>query len=150
MGCDNQGWAAAVASKLGAWIGLADATHSLRACAPGSKPHACHSLYAVRAGVGRWGREPTCGVGALSTDLRVGMLIRMQKSTSVRVTIETRDAVRKLADDDGLSMDQLIRGLVRAERHRRIGLALAATPLNDVERGWLDGAARSFAERAGR
>ncbi|MBK6502330.1 MAG: hypothetical protein IPG03_08135 [Candidatus Microthrix sp.] len=73
----------------------------------------------------------------------------MRAPTSVRVTKDTRDAVKELADADGLSMDQVIARLARAERQRRIGLALAASPVNDDELEWLGGAARSVAEPGG-
>ena len=77
------------------------------------------------------------------------ILKRMRAPTSVRVTKDTRDAVKELADADGLSMDQVIARLARAERQRRIGLALVASPVNDDELEWLGGAARSVAEPGG-
>lgn len=68
----------------------------------------------------------------------------------MRVTKETRDAVKALADADGLSMDLIIRQLARAERQRRIGLALAATPTSEDDREWLAGTARTVADHVGR
>ena len=62
----------------------------------------------------------------------------MQDSTTVRVSSSTRDAVRLLATDDGLSMDEEIQRLARAERQRRIGTALATNPLDDDDQAWLD------------
>lgn len=52
----------------------------------------------------------------------------MQDSTTVRVSIETRNEIRQLADADGLTIDQELRALARAERQRRMGAALANTP----------------------
>lgn len=62
----------------------------------------------------------------------------MQDSTTVRVSLGTRDAVRNLAKDDGLTLDEEIKLLARAERQRRIGRALAAVAHDDDSSGWLD------------
>lgn len=62
----------------------------------------------------------------------------MQKATTVRVTTTTRDGLRSLAQDDGITLDEEVNRLVRAERQRRIGLALSTVPLDEVDRSWLD------------
>ncbi len=72
----------------------------------------------------------------------------MHGSTTVRVSVPTRDAVRSLADEDGLTLDEEIRRLTRAERQRRIGAALARPPSED-ERLWLDMAADEIGDDAG-
>lgn len=64
----------------------------------------------------------------------------MPKTTTVRVSIETRDAVRALAARDGVTLAEEIRRLARAERQRRMGEALAVDPRDD-ESAWLDLAA---------
>lgn len=74
----------------------------------------------------------------------------MQGATSVRVTRETRDAVRALALDDGVTLDEEIQRLARAERQRRMGAALAATPPTDDEQAWLDRAVDGIADDARR
>lgn len=72
----------------------------------------------------------------------------MQGTTSVRVTVATRDAVRALADRDGLTLDEEIARLARAERQRRMGEALAAPPSIE-DNQWLDAASDTVSEHAG-
>ena len=72
----------------------------------------------------------------------------MQDTTSVRVAAATRDAVRALADHDGLTLDEEIARLARAERQRRMGQALAAEIAADDEQ-WLDAVADSVNQHAG-
>lgn len=78
----------------------------------------------------------------------IGILIRMH-ATSVRVASTTRDAVRELADEDGVTMDEAIRRLVRAERQRRMGVALAAAPTGD-DLAWIDAGVAVVADDASR
>lgn len=61
----------------------------------------------------------------------------MRTSTTIRVDTSTRDAVRQLADDDQITLDEMIRRLAREERQRRIGSALNA-PLDADDNAWLD------------
>jgi hypothetical protein len=68
-----------------------------------------------------------------------GILICMQRSTTLRVMTSTRDVVRDLADQDGVSLDEEIQRLARAERQRRFGAALAAVEASEDDRRWLDG-----------
>jgi hypothetical protein len=82
--------------------------------------------------------------------VRSCILIGMQESTTLRVSRATRDAVRELADDDGVSLDEEIRRLARSERQRRLGVALrAAEPTAEDER-WLRMAAGTVRDDAGR
>ncbi len=62
----------------------------------------------------------------------------MQKSTTVRVARETRDGLRDLAEDDGVTLDEEVNRLVRAERQRRIGHALSAVQIDQEDQSWLD------------
>lgn len=64
----------------------------------------------------------------------------------MRVTTRTRDGLRRLADSDGVTLDEAIARLVRAERQRRLGEALAAAPLNDDDRAWIDAGLRAATE----
>lgn len=61
----------------------------------------------------------------------------MQRATTVRVTRETRDGLRVLAEGDGVTLDEEVNRLVRAERQRRIGHALAAVELDRDDESWL-------------
>lgn len=62
----------------------------------------------------------------------------MQESTTVRVAKNTRDRLRDLADIDGVTLDEEVHRLVRAERQRRMGRALSAAQLDDEDRSWLE------------
>lgn len=61
--------------------------------------------------------------------------MRMQASTTVRVDVATRDAIKAIAEADGVTIDVAICRLARAERQRRMGAALAAV---DSDTAWLD------------
>ena len=54
----------------------------------------------------------------------------MPDSTTIKVSVRTRDALRQLADREGLTFDAQIRELVRRERRRIIGAQLASAPLD--------------------
>jgi hypothetical protein len=61
----------------------------------------------------------------------------MPDSSTIRVSLRTRAALRTLADADGATMDETIVRLLRAERQRRMGAALAGE-LTDDEMRWID------------
>lgn len=67
-----------------------------------------------------------------------GILKGMRDSTTVRVSTSTRDALRDLAAHDGLTMDEEIQRLARAERQRRVGASLANHQPDDDEQTWLN------------
>jgi len=77
-----------------------------------------------------------------------GILIRMPESTSIRVAPSTRDAVRSLAEDDRVTLDEEIQRLTRAERQRRIGISLS-TPIPPEDERWLDASSDSVTNHAG-
>ncbi|MCY3576548.1 MAG: hypothetical protein OXH53_04445 [bacterium] len=52
----------------------------------------------------------------------------MPESTSIRVSVQTRDALRQLADGEGLTLDAQLKKLIRRERQRIIGAQLAGAP----------------------
>ncbi len=70
----------------------------------------------------------------------------MSKSTTIKVSLATRDALRRLAERDGLTMDAQLDRLIRAERRRSIGAELASGPLTEQERGVLDASASDVAD----
>ena len=47
----------------------------------------------------------------------------------MKVSVSTRDALRQLADRDGLTLDAQLEKLIRRERRRIIGAQLASAPL---------------------
>jgi hypothetical protein len=64
-------------------------------------------------------------------------------STTVRVSTRTRDYVRQLAEDDGVTLDVEIERLARAERQRRMGAALADAAIDEP---WLDAVAQEVVD----
>lgn len=70
-----------------------------------------------------------------------GILIGMRDPTTVRVTHDTRDGLRDLANADGVTLNEEVNRLVRAERQRRIGHALAALELDEEDSLWLEAGA---------
>ncbi len=62
----------------------------------------------------------------------------MRSSTTVRVSRTTHENLRHLAVHDGLTLDEEIKQLVRAERQRRIGQALSAVTLDEADQRWLE------------
>ena len=74
----------------------------------------------------------------------------MRDSTTVRVSTNTRDALRDLANHDGLTMDEEIQRLARAERQRRLGASLAEHLPDDDEQTWLSISAETVTANARR
>ena len=69
----------------------------------------------------------------------------MSDSTTIKVSVRTRDALRQLADREGLTFDAQIRELVRRERRRIIGAQLASAPLDADDGAVLDASASDVA-----
>lgn len=70
----------------------------------------------------------------------------MPDTTTVKVSIQTRDALRELADREGLTFDAQIEKLVRHERRRIIGAQFASVPLNSHDEAVLDASASDVAD----
>lgn len=70
----------------------------------------------------------------------------MPSSTTIKVSVSTRDALRRLADSEGLTLDAQLVRMIRAERRRSIGAELAGASLSDEDRIVLDGAASDVAD----
>lgn len=81
--------------------------------------------------------------------LRKHILISMQKATTIRVSTRTRNDIRELADSEGLTMGEQLDRMVRAERQRRIGEALAAVPPDADDDRWVDIGVESIGDDAG-
>ena len=62
----------------------------------------------------------------------------MRDTTTIRVSPGNRDALRRLAESDGVTLDEEIARLLRAERQRRIGTALSAVEPTDGDKAWLE------------
>lgn len=79
----------------------------------------------------------------------IGILIDMSDSTTIKVSARTRDALRQLADREGLTFDAQIERLIRRERRRIIGAQLASAPLDPAEETVLDASASDVADASG-
>lgn len=73
----------------------------------------------------------------------------MPDSTTIKVSVRTRDALRELADREGLTFDAQIEKLVRRERRRIIGAQLASAPLDIGDEAVLDASASDVADASG-
>jgi hypothetical protein len=58
--------------------------------------------------------------------------------------------LRDLAKDDSVTLDEEVNRLVRAERQRRIGHALAAVQIDQEDQSWLDMGAEAVRNHARR
>lgn len=65
----------------------------------------------------------------------------MTNTTTIRVSIAARDALRDLAANESVSSAQLIERLIRRERQRQIGMALAARETGADEQRWMESGA---------
>ncbi len=70
----------------------------------------------------------------------------MKESTTVRVSPQTRDSLKELAEADGITLDAELSRLARAERQRRMGQGLAASTLDPDDERWIDTAVRTVDE----
>ena len=73
----------------------------------------------------------------------------MPDTTTIKVSVQTRDALRWLADREGLTFDAQIEKLVRRERRRIIGAQLASVPLDAGDEAVLDASASDVADASG-
>ena len=70
----------------------------------------------------------------------------MPDSTTIKVSVRTRDALRQLADREGLTFDAQLEKLIQRERRRIIGAQLASAPLDADDEAVLDAAASDIAD----
>jgi hypothetical protein len=73
----------------------------------------------------------------------------MSESTTIKVSVRTRDALRQLADREGLTLDAQLEKLIRRERRRIIGAQLASAPLDVDDHVVLDAFASDVADASG-
>ena len=78
-----------------------------------------------------------------------GILHSMPDSTTIKVSVQTRDALRQLADLEGLTFDAQINKLVRRERRRIIGAQLASVPLDSDDEAVLNASVGDVADASG-
>lgn len=73
----------------------------------------------------------------------------MPDSTTIKVSVQTRDALRQLADREGLTLDAQLEKLIRRERRRIIGAQLSSGGLDDDDVAVLDASASDVADASG-
>jgi len=73
----------------------------------------------------------------------------MPDSTTIKVSLRTRDALRQLADREGLTFDTQLERMIRRERRRIIGAQLAGVPLDAEDKVVLDASASDVADASG-
>jgi hypothetical protein len=70
----------------------------------------------------------------------------MPETTTIKVSVQTRDALRQLAVRDGVTLDAQLEKLIRRERRRIIGAQLSSAPLDDDDLTVLDASASDVAD----
>ena len=73
----------------------------------------------------------------------------MPATTTIKVSIRTRDALRQLADREGLTMDAQLERLIRTERRRTIGAQLSSGQPDPDEERLLDASVSDVADAIG-
>ena len=73
----------------------------------------------------------------------------MPESTTIKVSVRTRDALRQLADREGLTFDGQLEKMIRRERRRIIGAQLASAPLDADDEAVLHASASDVADAGG-
>jgi hypothetical protein len=73
----------------------------------------------------------------------------MSETTTIKVSVQTRDALRRLADREGRTLDAQLDVLIRRERRRIIGAQLASSPLDDHDLALLNASAGDVAHASG-
>lgn len=69
--------------------------------------------------------------------------------TTVKVSVRTRDALRQLADREGITLDAQIEKMIRRERRRVMGEQLASVPPDVDDARVLDASAGDVADAIG-
>ena len=71
----------------------------------------------------------------------------MQNTTTVRLAKSTHELLKTLANNDGVTLDEEMIRLIRAERQRRIGDALAVLELDETDQAILNASAKDAASQ---
>lgn len=83
-----------------------------------------------------------CYEGGARSDILDGM----PESTSIRVSVQNRDALRLLADRKGLTYDEQLEKMIRRERRRIMGAQFASALLDADDEAVLDAPASDVAD----
>lgn len=75
-----------------------------------------------------------------------GILWSMPETTTIKVSLRTRDALRQLADREGRTFDAQLDKMIQRERRRILGAQLASVPLEVDDDVVLDASASDVAD----
>lgn len=89
------------------------------------------------------------GLGRSRPPVDPGSIEGMPELTTIKVSTRTRDALRQLAEREGLTLDAQLDVLIRRERRRMIGRQLSGAPLDADDRAVLDASASDVADACG-
>ena len=67
----------------------------------------------------------------------------MPDVTTVKVSTDTRDELKAVAERDGSTLEGALKKLLRAERQREFGQELASRPMTDEDHQWIVSSARA-------
>ncbi|MFN0027143.1 MAG: hypothetical protein ACKV2O_08165 [Acidimicrobiales bacterium] len=73
----------------------------------------------------------------------------MSDTTTIKVSLRTRDALRQLAAREGLTLDAQLDRLIRRERRRIIGAQLSGAPLDAEDTAVLNASASDVHDACG-
>lgn len=73
----------------------------------------------------------------------------MTAMTTVKVSTQTRDELRAVAEREGITLELALRLLLRAERQRQMGRDLAERPVPDDDRSWVAASSAAVARAIG-
>lgn len=73
----------------------------------------------------------------------------MPESTTIKVSVRTRDALRQLADRDGHTLDAQLEKLIRRERRRIMGAQLASAALDAADAAVINASVSDVADASG-
>lgn len=73
----------------------------------------------------------------------------MTNLTTVKVSMATRDELKKIADRDGVTLDAALQRLLRSERQRQMGADLAARPTSGEAAAWVRGSTAAVSRALG-
>ncbi len=83
--------------------------------------------------------------------MHICMLMGMSTTTwtSIRVDAATRDGLKRFASEDNTTIGEALAAILRRERQRRLGQALATYDLDATDVAWLDIGAEAVRDAVG-
>ena len=100
-----------------------------------------------RRAVGRW--PWSLDEGGFPVLCLSGILGSMPDTTTIKVSVRTRDALRRLADRDGHTLDAQLQKLIRRERRRIMGAELASAAPDAADMAVIEASVSDVADAGG-